>query len=81
MSCPELLAELQGRLPIKVSLKGLAQEDLYRILTEPVNNLIKQQMEMLNAENVKLEFTDEAICEIARVAFEVHFKSLILIYA
>ena len=67
----DLLAELQGRLPIRVTLKGLSQDDLYRILTEPVNNLIRQQREMLKAENVELEFTDEAIREVAKVAFEV----------
>ena len=80
----DLLAELQGRLPIRVTLKGLSQDDLYRILTEPVNNLIRQQREMLKAENVELEFTDEAIREVAKVAFEVNtiylsIKHLILI--
>lgn len=68
----DLLAELQGRLPIRVTLKGLSQDDLYRILTEPVNNLIRQQREMLKAENVELEFTDEAIREVAKVAFETN---------
>ena len=42
--CVDLLAELQGRLPIRVTLKGLSEADLYRILTEPVNNLIRQQV-------------------------------------
>jgi len=65
----DLLAELQGRLPIRVTLKGLTQEDLYRILTEPVTNLIRQQIEMLKSEGVELSFTDEAIREIARVSF------------
>jgi ATP-dependent protease HslVU (ClpYQ) ATPase subunit len=54
-----------------VTLKGLSQDDLYRILTEPVTNLIRQQIEMLKSEMVTLSFTDEAIKEIARVAFEV----------
>jgi len=67
----DLLAELQGRLPIRVTLKGLSQEDLYKILTEPVTNLIQQQLELLKAENVNLKFTDDAIKEISRVAFEV----------
>jgi hypothetical protein len=40
----DLLAELQGRLPIRVTLKGLTEEDMYRILTEPVSNLIRQQV-------------------------------------
>lgn len=65
----DLLAELQGRLPIRVTLKGLTQDDMYRILTEPVSNLIRQQVELLRTENVTLKFTDEAIREIARVAF------------
>jgi len=65
----DLLAELQGRLPIRVTLKGLSEDDMYRILTEPKTNLIKQQIELLKTENVELSFTDEAIKEIARVAF------------
>ena len=64
----DLLAELQGRLPIRVTLKGLTQDDLYRILTEPVTNLIRQQIEMLQSEHVVLIFEDEAIREIARIA-------------
>ena len=68
----DLLAELQGRLPIRVNLKGLTQEDMYRILTEPVTNLIRQQVEMLRAEKLELTFTDEAIREVARVAYEVN---------
>jgi ATP-dependent protease HslVU (ClpYQ) ATPase subunit len=43
----DLLAELQGRLPIRVTLKGLTEGDLYRILTEPVNNLIRQQVQFI----------------------------------
>jgi ATP-dependent HslUV protease ATP-binding subunit HslU len=65
----DLLAELQGRLPIRVNLKGLTEEDLHRILTEPVTNLIRQQIEMLKSENVDLSFTPQAVAEIARVAF------------
>lgn len=68
----DLLAELQGRLPIRVSLKGLRQEDLYRILTEPITNLIRQQVEMLSSEDVVLQFTDDAIREIARIAHETN---------
>jgi ATP-dependent HslUV protease ATP-binding subunit HslU len=70
----DLLAELQGRLPIRVTLKGLTEDDLYRILTEPVSNLIKQQVEMMKSENVDLVFTDDAIREIAKVAFMVSFS-------
>jgi ATP-dependent HslUV protease ATP-binding subunit HslU len=72
----ELLAELQGRLPIRVTLKGLSEDDMYRILTEPVTNLIRQQVEMLKSENVDLIFTDDAVREIAKIAFEVN--SLVL---
>ena len=68
----ELLAELQGRLPIRVTLAGLSQEDLYHILTEPVTNLIQQQVNMLKSEDVELSFTDEAIKEIAKVAHETN---------
>lgn len=71
-----LMLCMQGRLPIRVTLKGLSQDDLYRILTEPVTNLIRQQIEMLKSEMVTLSFTDEAIKEIARVAFEVRNYSV-----
>lgn len=68
----DLLAELQGRLPIRVELKGLTEDDLYRILTEPVTNLIKQQVALLKTEEVELEFTEESVREIARVAAEIN---------
>jgi ATP-dependent HslUV protease ATP-binding subunit HslU len=68
----DLLAELQGRLPIKVQLKGLTEDDLFRILTEPITNLIRQQVEMIKTERVDLIFTEGAIREVARVAFETN---------
>mmetsp|Transcript_108618 Transcript_108618/g.315919 ORF Transcript_108618/g.315919 Transcript_108618/m.315919 type:complete len:487 (+) Transcript_108618:95-1555(+) len=68
----DLLAELQGRLPIKVELKGLSEDDMYKILTEPVTNLIKQQIELMKTEDVELVIEDEAVREIARVAAEVN---------
>jgi ATP-dependent HslUV protease ATP-binding subunit HslU len=68
----DLLAELQGRLPIRVELKALTEEDMYLILTVPENNLVRQQIALLGTEKVKLAFTDEAIREVARVAFEVN---------
>lgn len=46
------VGDVQGRLPIRVQLKGLTEEDMYRILTEPVNNLIRQQVELMRTENV-----------------------------
>jgi ATP-dependent HslUV protease ATP-binding subunit HslU len=67
----DMLAELQGRLPIRVELKGLTQEDLYRILTEPEMNMIKQQQLLMKTEGIELIFTDEAIEELAGVAAEV----------
>jgi ATP-dependent HslUV protease ATP-binding subunit HslU len=64
----DLLPELQGRLPIRVELNGLTEDDLYKILTEPVANLIRQQVELISTEGVTLEFDDDAIREIARMA-------------
>lgn len=68
----DLLAELQGRLPIRVQLKGLNEQDLYNILTEPENNLLRQQEELMKTEDIDLVFEDEAIREIARVGSEVN---------
>lgn len=68
----DLLAELQGRLPIRVELKGLTEDDMFRILTEPITNLIRQQIELLKTEDVEVVFEDSAIREIARVATEVN---------
>jgi len=64
----DLLAELQGRLPIRVELDALTEADMYRILTEPQTNLLAQQTALLATEHVSLEFTDDAVREIARVA-------------
>ncbi len=68
----DLLAELQGRLPIRVELRALTQEDFRRILTETDACLIKQYKALIGTEEVTLDFTDEAIDEIARIAFEVN---------
>ena len=68
----DLMAELQGRLPIRVELRPLTESDLYRILTEPENSLLKQQMALLRTEGVELEFTDAAAHEMAAVAAEVN---------
>lgn len=68
----DLLAELQGRLPVRVNLKALGKEDLRRILTEPENNLIRQNTELLKTENIQLKFTPEAIDKIAEVADEIN---------
>uniref|UniRef100_A0A7S2RAH1 AAA+ ATPase domain-containing protein n=1 Tax=Eucampia antarctica TaxID=49252 RepID=A0A7S2RAH1_9STRA len=64
----DMLPELQGRLPIRVELNGLTEDDLYKILTEPVANLLCQQVELIATEGVNLVFEDEAVREIARTA-------------
>jgi len=68
----DLMAELQGRLPIRVELKALDRTDFYRILTEPHFNLIKQQQMLLAAEGLDLHFTDAAIHEIAGIAEDLN---------
>ena len=68
----DLLPELQGRLPIRVELKALTEEDFRRILTEPETSLIRQYVALLGTENVTLDFAEEAIIEIAHVAAEVN---------
>ena len=68
----DLLPELQGRLPIRVELKGLTKDDFRRILTEPTNSLIRQYRELLATEQVTLDFTEDGIDAIARIAFEVN---------
>lgn len=68
----DLLAELQGRLPIRVELAGLTETDLRRILVEPEHNTISQQVSLIGAEGVTLTFTEEAISEVARLAFEMN---------
>lgn len=68
----DLLPELQGRFPIRVQLKPLSEEDLVRILQEPEASLVKQYVALIGVENVKLNFTDDGIKEIAKVAFRVN---------
>ena len=68
----DLIPELQGRFPIRVELQSLTMEDFVRILTEPKSSLVKQYTALLETEGVKLEFTREALDEIARFAFRVN---------
>ena len=68
----DLLPELQGRLPIRVELNALKEEDFIRILKEPDNSLIKQYKELLKTENVNLEFTDDGIDMLAKISAEVN---------
>ena len=68
----DLIPELQGRFPIRVELNHLTKDDLKKILTEPCNSLIKQYVSLINTEGVKVEFLEEAIDEIANIAFLVN---------
>lgn len=70
----DLLPELQGRLPIRVELNPLTQDDLARILVEPEASLIKQYVALLATEGVTIDFTDDGIIEIARLATEINDK-------
>ena len=65
----DLIPELQGRFPIRVELENLNEEAFLKILTVPENAIIKQQKALLETEGVEIEFTDEAIAEIAHMAF------------
>ncbi|MER3402444.1 MAG: HslU--HslV peptidase ATPase subunit [Armatimonadota bacterium] len=76
MSKPsDLIPELQGRLPIRVELDPLGSEDFRRILTEPENALTKQYRYLMATEGVELEFTEDAIGEMARIAYEVNTRT------
>ncbi len=68
----DLIPELQGRFPIRVELQSLTMGDFVRILTEPKSSLVKQYTALLETEGVKLEFTKEALDEIAHFAFRVN---------
>src|SRR5947208_458126 len=69
MSKPsDLIPELQGRLPIRVELESLGEDDFRRILTEPRNALIRQYQALLATEGVTIEFTEDGIAEVARTA-------------
>ena len=68
----DMLPELQGRLPIRVTLSALTREDFGRILREPENSLIRQSIALLKTEEVALDFTEEAIDSIANLAAEIN---------
>lgn len=68
----DLIPELQGRFPIRVELDNLTEKDFERILTEPENALIKQYTALLQADNVNVQFTPDALREIAAMAFRVN---------
>lgn len=71
----DLIPELQGRFPIRVELDSLGHKEFYRILTEPKNALVIQYRELLKTEGVDLEFEEQAIADIARIAEEVNNKT------
>lgn len=68
----DLIPELQGRFPIRVELNALTKTDFERILKDPANSLLKQYMALMNADGIKLIFTQEAISKIAEIAYEVN---------
>ena len=71
----DLVPELQGRFPIRVELDSLGKEELIRILTEPHNSLVKQYVEMMATEGIKIIFKEEAIAEIAEIATIVNERT------
>tara|TARA_Y100001936_G_C16061771_1_gene664526 strand:- start:576 stop:1952 length:1377 start_codon:yes stop_codon:yes gene_type:complete len=70
----DLLPELQGRLPIRVELKALTEEDFRRILVEPEASLIKQYVALMGTEDLTLEFTEEAIDALAKLTVEINSR-------
>ena len=68
----DLIPELQGRFPLHVELHDLTENDFYKILTETQNAITKQYKALLSTENVNIEYEDEALKEIARIAAEVN---------
>jgi ATP-dependent HslUV protease ATP-binding subunit HslU len=71
----DLMPELQGRFPIRVELQDLTKEDFVRILREPQNSLTKQQVALLGTEGLEVEFKEDAIDEMAQIAFDVNRRS------
>src|SRR5699024_3203354 len=70
----DLIAELQGRFPIRVELDELKKEDFVKILTEPKNALIKQYIALIGTDNISVTFTIEAIEKIAEIAYRVNHE-------
>ena len=68
----DLIPELQGRFPIRVELRPLEEADFVRILTEPQNALVHQYAALVEAETAKIEFSEDGVREIARIAFELN---------
>jgi len=68
----DLLPELQGRLPIRVELEPLKEEDFVRILNEPENSLLKQYKALIETEGVGVNFTEEGVKHLAKLAFNLN---------
>lgn len=68
----DLIPELQGRFPIRVELKSLTESDFKEIATKPKNSLVKQYKALLATEGIELDFTEESVLEIAKIAFRVN---------
>lgn len=68
----DLIPELQGRFPIRVELSSLTEDDFYQILKEPKNALTKQYEALIDSEDVSLEFTDDSLRALARLAFRIN---------
>jgi ATP-dependent HslUV protease ATP-binding subunit HslU len=71
----DMIPELQGRFPIRVELDALTEDDFVRILTEPQGALTRQYRELLATEGVDLQFSDDAVREVARLAVEVNSQT------
>ncbi|HEX4055845.1 MAG TPA: ATP-dependent protease ATPase subunit HslU [Tepidisphaeraceae bacterium] len=71
----DLMPELQGRFPIRVELQDLTKDDFVRILHEPKHSLTRQQVELLGAEGVSIEFMDDAIDAMAQIAYDLNRRT------
>lgn len=71
----DLIAELQGRFPIRVELDELKAEDFVKILTEPNNALVKQYIALIGTDNIKVTFTIEAIQKLSEIAYQVNHEN------
>lgn len=71
----DLIPELQGRFPIRVELEPLSRDDFLKILTEPDNSLIKQYTELLRTEGLEIKFTQDALVELAEIAYLVNSRT------
>jgi ATP-dependent HslUV protease ATP-binding subunit HslU len=68
----DMIPELQGRFPVRVELQSLGEEDFVRILQEPKNALLEQYRALIETEGVKIDFTADAIAEVARIAMQLN---------